>query len=295
MKTSLIRNSVTLALLILFPLSLAAAEPTGGKRGKANEMHDKVVDLFAGMESGEIEVRFIPKDATEANVLITNKTKEPMTIKLPDAFAGVPILKQAVGGFGDPGGGGGFGGGGLGGGGLGGGGGQGLGGGFGGGGLGGGGLGGGGFGGGGLGGGGFGGGFFNVAPEKVGKIEVTTVCLEHGKLDPNPRMKYTIVPIQQFTDDAEVIELCKMVGRGEIPQNTAQAAAWHLANGLSWQELLAKDRVRLMNGYYEKFFSPREIQLAMRVAQESSRRAEQAASQAGKSDSLSSQTSVLRD
>jgi hypothetical protein len=263
MKTSLIRNSVTLALLILFPLSLAAAEPTGGKRGKANEMHDKVVDLFAGMESGEIEVRFIPKDATEANVLITNKTKEPMTIKLPDAFAGVPILKQAVGGFGDPGGGGGFGGG--------------------------------GFGGGGLGGGGFGGGFFNVAPEKVGKIEVTTVCLEHGKLDPNPRMKYTIVPIQQFTDDAEVIELCKMVGRGEIPQNTAQAAAWHLANGLSWQELLAKDRVRLMNGYYEKFFSPREIQLAMRVAQESSRRAEQAASQAGKSDSLSSQTSVLRD
>ncbi|MEX0819292.1 MAG: hypothetical protein WD070_06855, partial [Pirellulaceae bacterium] len=79
------------------------------------------VGLFEAMDSGEVEVRFIPKDATEANVLIENKTDKPLTIKFPEAFAGVPVLAQFGGG------GGGFGGG-LGGGGLGGGGGGGLGG-----------------------------------------------------------------------------------------------------------------------------------------------------------------------
>ncbi|MBC8875219.1 MAG: hypothetical protein H8E44_37835 [Planctomycetes bacterium] len=169
------------------------------------------------------------------------------------------------GGFG----GGGLGGGGLGGGGLGGGGGggqQGFGGGFGGGGLGGGG----GFGGGGLG----GGGMFNVAPGRVGKLKVATVCLEHGKSDPNPRVPYEIRPIESFTKDQKVIEVVKMLGRGEVPRNTAQATVWHLANGLSWPELAHKDRIRLRSGYAEKYFAPQEIALAMRVAAEAARRAE---------------------
>ena len=47
---------------------------------------------------------------------------------------------------------------------------------------------------GGMGGGGMGmgGGMFNVAPEKVGKFKVPTVCLEHGKHDPTPRVTYEI-------------------------------------------------------------------------------------------------------
>ncbi|MBM4000931.1 MAG: hypothetical protein FJ297_15570, partial [Planctomycetes bacterium] len=104
--------------------------------GKKIVIHDKVVDLFEGMESGELEVRFIPRDAREANVLFVNKTGQPVTIKLPDAFAGVPVLRQAIGGGIGGGGLGGMGGGGMGGGGMGGmggGGNQGMGGGFGGG------------------------------------------------------------------------------------------------------------------------------------------------------------------
>ena len=38
-----------------------------------------------------------------------------------------------------------------------------------------------------------GGGFMSVAPEQVSKLKVTTVCLEHGKPDPNPKMAYKIV------------------------------------------------------------------------------------------------------
>jgi len=132
----------------------------------------------------------------------------------------------------------------------------------------------GGFGGGGF--GGMGGGFFNVAPEKTGKMKVTTVCLEHGKTEPSPRMKYTIKPITALTSDPRVIEVCKMVGRGEVPQNAGQAAAWHLANGLSWQELATKDRVRSRLGTI-KYFSPQELNQALQIAGTATQRGRQAA------------------
>jgi len=120
--------------------------------------------------------------------------------------------------------------------------------------------------------GGGGGGFFNVGPEKVGKIKVQTVCLEHGKPDPNLRMRYELRPIESMTSKSEVVQLCKMLGRGEVPQNAAQAAAWNLANGLSWGELASKDRVKHLDGSSEKFFSPAEMEVALRIANEAQRR-----------------------
>jgi hypothetical protein len=83
-----------------------------------------------------------------------------------------------------------------------------------------------------------------------------------------------------------------MLGNGEVSQNTAQAAAWHFTDGLSWAELANKDRVRLSNGYTEKFFAPQEIGFAMRIATVATRRAEAAKPSEsevdpGKLDSLS--------
>ena len=272
-------RKLTLFVLSTFVLSivggpLLAAKPAGSSRDKSGDVSDKPeqVELFKAIETGDIEVRLFAKDSKGGNVVITNKTKKPLQIKLPEAFGAAPVLAQfGGGGLGGGGlGGGGLGGGGLGGGGLGGGGGQGLGGGFGGG---GGGLGGGGFGGGGGGlGGGGGGGFFNVGPEKVGKIKVQTVCLEHGKPDPNLRMRYELRPIESMTGKSDVVQLCKMLGRGEIPQNAAQAAAWNLANGLSWGELASKDRVKHLDGSSEKYFSPAELEIALRIANEAQRR-----------------------
>jgi hypothetical protein len=127
---------------------------------------------------------------------------------------------------------------------------------------------------GGMGGMGMGGGMFSVEPDKVGKINVPIVCLEHGKRDPNPRIPYEMRPIDSLTKDPKVVEICKMLGNREIHRDVAQAAAWHLTDGLSWQELAAKDRVRLRNGYTEKYFSPQQITWAMRVVGEAQRRAE---------------------
>lgn len=222
----------------------------------------EVVDMFTAIENGTIEVRFIPKDATQATVLFENKSDKPLSIQLPEVFASVPVLAQGFGG-GLGGGGGGLGGGGLGGGGIGGGGGgnQGGGGGFGGGGLGGGGLGG---GGGGLGGGG--GGLFNIPAGMKGRTKVATICLEHNKKDPNPRIEYKMVPIETFTKKAEVIETCRLLANGRISQEVAQAAAWHYTDNLSWEELASKNRVVLRSGYTEKFFAMAHVVAAQQVA-----------------------------
>jgi hypothetical protein len=229
------------------------------------------------MESGDIEVQVFAKDAKQINVVVKNKTDKPLKIALPEAFAAVPVLAQfGGGGFG----GGGFGGGGMGGmggggmggmGGMGGGGNQGLGGGMGG--MGGGGMG--GMGGGGFGGGGFGGGgFFNVAPEKTGKIKVTTVCLEHGKNDPNPRIPYKIVPLEKFNNDPKVYEVCAMLGHGEIDQASAQAAAWHFTDEMTFEELVAKIGVKRLNGSTEPFFAPQQVVRGAQIAREAQRRSQ---------------------
>ena len=112
---------------------------------------DLTVEMFSAIQRGDIAVKLIPKDSTQARVLIENKTDKPLNVKLPDAFAGVPVLAQSGrSGHGSSGssrsnssgsqstGGG-------------------------------------------MGGMGGGSGMFNVAPEKVGQLKVTTICLEHGK------------------------------------------------------------------------------------------------------------------
>ena len=221
------------------------------------------VEMFAAIKSGDIEVKFIPKDDREARVMIKNNTKQPLNVQLPAAFAGVPVLAQARGaanggmerrhakpGHGRRNGwhgrrrngwhgrrrmGGGMGGG-----------------------------------------GGGGGGFFNiaaekgsnmkVAAEKVSQFKVGLVCLEHGKRNPTPKVPYEIRPIDTFTSKVGVAELLIMFGEGKVDQRSAQAAAWHLNNGMSWQTLAAK-RIEHLTGDTEPYFSADQIGIGMRVAE----------------------------
>ena len=214
------------AALLLLPAALMAADRASRKPAPAGEP----VEIFSGVEKGLIEVRLIPRDSTKANLMIRNKTDKPLNVVLPHAFAGVPVLAQIPNGLignnrignnrignnrqtpqmlgvgpgrNNP----------------------------------------------------WGRGqrnpgifnpggpnlpppfMFNVAPEKVGKLKLTGVCLEHGKPNPRPKFKYQIKPIRSVTDKPGVAELCEMLGRGEIGQRVAQLAAWHLNNDLSWQRM----------------------------------------------------------
>lgn len=245
-----LRLSVAVALALIPALLVAAGRNDKAPSSTAAES----VEMFSAMAQGQIEVKLIPKDSKQSRVIIANKTTKALTVKLPNAFAGVPVLAQIGGGIGGAGGGGRSGGGG---------GNQGIGGGMGGGMMG---------GMGGMGGGGMG--MFNVPPEKTGQFSVTTVCLDHGKREPRPNVPYQIKPLEQYTDKPGMRELVQMLGTGEVSQRAAQAAAWHINNDMSWDQLAAK-RIRHANGTTEPYFSSEEIRGAMQLAGMAANLAEQ--------------------
>lgn len=212
-------HCVALLALGLFAVGTAEAAKKGQITKPKLDPNAPVVELFKGMKDGKLSTKLLQKNSKTGNLLIENLTKETITVQMPESFVGVHVLNQFGGG----------GGGGLGGGqqGGGGGGGQSTGG-------------GGGQGGGGQGGqqgGGGGGGFFSIPPEKVVRLPVTSVCLEYGKPEPSVRMEYKIHPVESVSTDPILKELLNLVATGRINTNVAQAAAWNIANGKSWQQL----------------------------------------------------------
>jgi hypothetical protein len=89
--------------------------------------------------------------------------------------------------------------------------------------------------------------------------------LEHGKKEPAAHIPYEIRPIESFSKDVQVKELLTLLGQGHLDQRAAQAAAWHFANGMSWDELAAKKIHHLGGRPDEQYFSPSEMQQAMRI------------------------------
>jgi len=178
------------------------------------------VDLFEAVHDGKIEVKLVVKNGEEARIITRNKTEQPLTIEIPEAFAAVPVLAQNQGG-----------------------------------------------GGGGL-------GQFNVPPEKVVKRDVGFVCLEHGKPNPRSTMQYEIKPIEKITTDERVVEVIRQFGAGHLKHASAQAAVWHLANHMSWQELASKQR-RDLYGKRSPYFSTTSLQQAAHIVSLATRAVEQ--------------------
>ena len=53
------------------------------------------VGMFEAMKAGQVEVQYIPTDESrQAKLLFKNKTKEPLSLKLPANFGATPILAQ---------------------------------------------------------------------------------------------------------------------------------------------------------------------------------------------------------
>jgi hypothetical protein len=264
------RNNWSYALG-LFVIAVSAVAQTGSAKEKeaaatatnaaapAASAPGSGVEFFEAVDAGQINAKFIALNDHEAKLIVTNNTNQPLSLKLPDAFAGVPVAAQ----FGGGGGGGNRGGGGgssrgsssRGGGGggqqqsVGGGGGGGIGG----------------------GGGGGGGGFFSVPPEKTEKIDIAVVCLDHGLRDPSSATAYKMVPADTVVDRPAVVELLKAFGRGELKHGAAQAAAWHLNNDLSWQQLAAKLQGTKRSFKRPPYFSADEIRTGMTYATEAER------------------------
>ncbi len=278
------------AAVMLMATTLVASDQIKGVR-KYNPQ-DETVELFSAVEDGKLEVKLIPKDSTRCRVLITNKTDKPLNVSLPAAFAGVPVLAQIpfqpglIGGgmmnnnFNNPNAGaqmigignrfgnwgqanrgnqffnmGGPGNNLL----------PGL-------------------------GPGMGPNFapFNVPPEQVAQLRLTSVCLEHGKPDPRPKMAYELRPIESVTDKAELHEVCRMLGWQQLSQRAAQAAAWHLANGMSWEQLAGLKRKIAMGRIVERYFTAEDLAQGKKAVEAATELVNQR-NQAAKTDSLSMQ------
>lgn len=219
----------------------------------------ETIELFDGIERGLFDATLIPKSSLEGNVFIENKSHRPLSVKLPPAVAAVQVLKQ---GFGPGGNGAGNGAGNTG---LGNGGnnqngqGQALGG---------------GIGGGGQGGGGYGGGVFSIPPQKAVQVPLKSVCLAHGKPEPRPQMTYKLVQLESYTKDPVLAELLTMFAAGEISQSATQAAAWHLANDMSWDQLAAKQITYLGGVPPKSYFTTDQITAARQLVTNAEKRVE---------------------
>jgi hypothetical protein len=204
------------------------------------------VELFAAINAGELEVKLFLKDASGGTAVLKNLSARPLTIRLPEAVGAAPVAAQFFGpGPGAPG-----------------------------------------AGPGGVGnnaglagnqnvggafqpggnnnrnGGPFGPGLFNIEAGKERKLKICSVCLEHGKDEPNPRLAYELRPLAAVCDKPEVRQLVATLATGDVDHQVVQAAAWHLANGMSWNELAKLPKYRHLNGITERYFTAKEIERA---------------------------------
>ena len=80
-----------LAFVSTASVSTAADAPAKSKSGYGQyNPDDPSVDLFQAIDDGQVDVKFIPKDSTQANVVITNKSKTENLVMLKHFGPGNP-------------------------------------------------------------------------------------------------------------------------------------------------------------------------------------------------------------
>lgn len=234
---------ILIVAVTLLPTAMVLAADSGNASAGGESPSSSAgtgTDFFAAIQNGDLDVKIIPRDSRRAQVIVKNNTDQPLTVKLPDAFVAVPVLAQQQGNIGSnnrststsnnnnqS---------------------QSVGGGM-----------------GGTGGNRGGGGMFDIPPERVVKMQLPVVCLEYGKAEPNAHMKYTIESADKYTSDPKIQAVCKLLGDGNLDQRAAQAAAWHVANHMSWDDLANLKTFPHFPQYSRPVFSADELRQAVVV------------------------------
>jgi hypothetical protein len=106
---------------------------------------------------------------------------------------------------------------------------------------------------------------FTVVAGKTLAIRVPTVCLEYGRREPTPRMPYRLEPLTEVSQDPKVALILGGLASGQVSQKVAQAAAWHLSSGRTWEQLAAEVIDRAGGDPDLPVFSPAELAAAKRA------------------------------
>lgn len=117
-----------------------------------------------------------------------------------------------------------------------------------------------------------GGGPFSLPPERTRTLRVPTVCLDHGKREPSPRIAYRMTVLENCSTDPRLQDVVACLSSGAISQKVAQAAAWHISSGRTWQQLSAEMIVMAGGTPDVPFFTPAELAAARRLVEESTSR-----------------------
>ncbi len=203
------RPEVLFRLLASVLIVLLAVQP-----GRADERIRREADkarsvkLLEADHKGEIEARWIAFNASSGRLLITNKTDEPLKVLVPiDMVAEHVVPADSLAGRAQT-----------------------------------------------LGIGPHAGkgyqqnGFFNEGPDaafffvpagKSAKADLPSVCLEFGRPDPSKQKRYQLRSVVAFTNPAPIVGFLKAWHNDRFSQNVAQATAWRLADGLTWERLAA--------------------------------------------------------
>ena len=117
-----------------------------------------------------------------------------------------------------------------------------------------------------------GGGPFSLPPERTRTLRVATVCLDHGKREPSPRVPYRMTAIDTCSSDPRLQDVMTALASGAISQKVAQAAAWHISSGRTWEQLAA-EAISMAGGDPDvPFFTPAELAAARRLVDASAKR-----------------------
>lgn len=287
----------TAVILMAASISCLIAAGSGSITRLSVDPEASVVPMFEAIESGQIQVRMTAMNPREGRVFFTNKTDKPLTIAVPKAIVGMHVLPQVgnagnglfgpaagnngnnqgnagaglaqsvggilgaignnapgVNGFGNVNGNGNANGNGI---------------------------------------NGFGnlpaGNFFSVPPEKTVQLAFRSVCLNHGRPDPNPGMKYQVTKLESYTSDPVLQQLLEN-DSSTTNRDAQQAAAWHVANGMSWSAL-AGLTTQPVPGVKAPLFKKSQLEAAKKLVEAAEKDAHNRPAKAGSSAALVSSTS----
>lgn len=105
---------------------------------------------------------------------------------------------------------------------------------------------------------------FAIPPESTRQLRVATVCVEHGKPNPRSTVKYELARPEDVGVGPELAAVLAESRDGGVDRDVLQAAAWHLANAKSWDELRDMSRMAAVNARAPLFTSP-ELAAARRL------------------------------
>ncbi|MDB5343220.1 MAG: hypothetical protein JWP89_1597 [Schlesneria sp.] len=118
----------------------------------------------------------------------------------------------------------------------------------------------------------FPGGFmFSIPPEKTVQLAFNSVCLNYGRREPHAGMKYKLAKAESVTTDPVLLQLLEDYSP-RTARDAQQAAAWHLANGLTWEQI-AQLMDEKIPGNPTPYFSAQQIQAAKTLVEKSEKSA----------------------